>query len=53
MTRVLHGIGLINLTKREISQIQTIENYVYKQILKARNHAATAAVRGDIGSSLI
>ena len=35
------------------NQIQTIENYVYKQILKSRSHAATSAIRGDIGSSLI
>ena len=53
MTGALHGVGLINLAKTEMDELQVAENEVYRIILKARRNVAMAAVRGDIGSSLV
>ena len=53
MPRVLHGVGLMNMTKIEITELQTLENEVYRAILRARGHVAISALRGDIGSSLV
>ena len=53
MTGALHGVGLINLAKTEMDELQVVENEVYRIILKARRNVAMAAVRGDIGSSLV
>merc|ERR1712240_717815 len=53
MTWALHGVGLINLAKTEMDDLQVAENEGYRIILKARRNVAMAAVRGDIGSSLV
>ena len=49
----LHGIGLIDPTKKEISKLQTAENKTYRTILGARRGTATAAIRGETGASLM
>merc|ERR1711954_303537 len=53
MTGALHGVGLINLAKTEMDELQVAENEVYRIILKARRNVGMAAVRGGIGSSLV
>ena len=50
---VMYGAGLYNMTKLEIAKLQTKEYDCYRTILGAKKSAAVAAVRGEIGSSLI
>lgn len=42
MKGTLHGVGLKNMTKKDIQEIKKLENYVYKTILEARRYAATS-----------
>ena len=50
---ILYGAGLYNVTKKEISNLQTKENDCYRTILGAKRGTATSALRGEIGSSLM
>ena len=50
---VLYGAGLYNVTKAEVKRLQTKENDCYRTILGARKNTANAALRGEIGSSLM
>jgi hypothetical protein len=50
---VLHGIGLIEINKKEVGKLQAIENRAYGTILGARKGTAIAAIRGETGASLV
>merc|ERR1712029_677989 len=50
---ILYGAGLYNVTKKEITNLQTKENDCYRTILGAKRGTATLALRGEIGSSLM
>ena len=50
---ILYGAGLYNVTKKEITNLQTKENDCYRTILGAKRGTATSALRGEIGSSLM
>ena len=50
---VLHGIGLMNLSGEETNKLQAIENRVYGTILGARKGTPIAAIRGEVGASLV
>ena len=50
---VLHGIGLMEMNKREIGKLQAIENRAYGTILGARKGTPTATIRGETGASLV
>ena len=50
---ILYGSNVMTLTEVEINKLQTIENGVYRQILGAPRYAANAALRGEIGASLM
>ena len=43
---ILHGPNVITLTEKEISQIQVIENAVYRRILGAPIYAPNFTLRG-------
>ena len=47
----LMGAGLFNFTKKEISDLQIVENRVYRVILGAPSYVPVATLRGEIGSS--
>ena len=53
MTKALYGIGLMNINKKEVNEIQKIENETYTMILRAREKTPLAALRGETGSSLV
>ena len=53
MTKVLYGIGLMNINKKEVNEIQKIENETYTMILRAREKTPLAALRRETGSSLV
>merc|ERR1712029_287099 len=50
---ILYGAGLYNVTKKEITNLQTKENDCYRTILGEKRGTATSALRGEIGSSLM
>ena len=50
---VLHGIGLMEMSKKEMKKLQAIENRVYGTILGARKGTAIATIRGETGASLV
>lgn len=47
----LYGSSLINMTEKEIENLQVIENKVYRHILGAPGYTAVATLRGEIGAS--
>ena len=49
----LHGISLMDPTKKEINKLQTAENKTYRTILGGRRGTAIAAIRGETGASLM
>ena len=53
LTSVLHGIGLMEITKKEINKLQAIENRTYRTILGARQGTANVCIRGEAGASLV
>ena len=50
---VLYGAGLMNTTVSEVNSLQVVENGVFRKILGARKSTANAALRGEIGASLM
>ena len=50
---VLHGIGLMNLSGEDTNKLQAIENRLYGTILGARKGTPIAAIRGEVGASLV
>ena len=50
---ILYGTNIVNLTEENIKVLQRIENSVYRTILGAAHYTANAALRGEIGSSLV
>lgn len=48
---VLYGSSIFGYTKREINELQRIENSVYRVILGAPSYAQLPTLRGEIGSS--
>ena len=48
---ILQGIGIITFTKKEINELQRIENEVYRKILDAKSYTPISTLRGDVGSS--
>ena len=50
---VLNGIGLMNLSGEDTNKLQAIENRVYGTILGARKGTPIAAIRGEVGASLV
>ena len=50
---VLNGIGLMNMSGEETNRLQSIENRVYGTILGARKGTPIAAIRGEVGASLV
>ena len=50
---IMYGAGLYNMNKMEIAKLQTKEYDCYRTILGAKKSDAVAAIRGEIGSSLI
>jgi len=47
---VLYGTSVIDMTKKEIEELQRVENGVYRQILGAAGYTQAAALRGEIGA---
>ena len=43
---ILYGVNVITLTEKEISQLQVIENGVYRRILGAPRYAPNFTLRG-------
>ena len=50
---VLYGTNIINLTEENISELQIIENSVYRSILGAAHYSPNVTLRGDMGASLV
>merc|ERR1712240_985564 len=50
---VLNGIGLMNMSGEDTNRLQSIENRVYGTILGARKGTPIAAIRGEVGASLV
>ena len=50
---VLNGIGLMNISGEDTNRLQSIENRVYGTILGARKGTPIAAIRGEVGASLV
>ena len=48
---ILYGSNIIQMSDKEIDQLQTLENSVYRQILGAPKYASNCTLRGEIGSS--
>merc|ERR1712074_341980 len=48
---ILYGTDIMILNEQDIKKLQIIENSVYKKILGGTKNTATAALRGEIGSS--
>ena len=51
LPKILYCSEIINFTKSEIANLQITENTAYRHIFQAPFYTATAAVRGEIGSS--
>ena len=49
----LHGISLMDPTKKEINKLQTAENKTYRTILGGRIGTPISAIRGETGASLM
>ena len=49
----LHGASILNLTEREIRQLQICENGVLRQILGAPRYSPICTLRGEVGTSLM
>ena len=50
---LLYGTNVINLTDYNITELQKIENSVYRCILGAAHYNPNVALRGEIGASLM
>ena len=50
---VLHGVGLMEFTQKEINKLQATENRTYRTILGARQGTPNVCVRGETGASLV
>ena len=46
LSGILYGVNVITLTEREISQLQVIENGVYRRILAAPRYTPNITLRG-------
>ena len=53
MPGILYAAEIVEYTESEIKTLQKIENSVYRIILGARNFTPIAALRGEIGASLM
>ena len=53
MMSVLVGISVMNLWKKDIDRLQTLENGVYRQLLGGRKATPIAILRGEVGSSMV
>ena len=47
---VLHGVGLMEFTQKEINKLQATENRTYRTILGARQGTPNVCVRGETGA---
>ena len=48
---ILFGTSLINMTEKDIEELQKIENCVYRHILGAPSYAPVCTLRGEVGAS--
>ena len=50
---ILYGTNIMPITEGEINKLQVIENGVFRQMLGAPKYAPNAALRGEVGASLM
>ena len=48
---ILYGLNIVKINEKEINNLQTIENNVYRKILDAASYTPIGTLRGEIGSS--
>jgi hypothetical protein len=50
---LLYGVGVMDITKKEVNKLQVIENRVYRAMLGAPRHIPVCMLRAEIGSSMM
>ena len=50
---ILNSFDIMTVKKKDINGLQTIENNVYRKILRAPSYTPIGALRGEVGSSLM
>ena len=50
---ILYGFDIMKISHKDINNLQTIENNVYRKILRAASYTPIGALRGEVGSSLM
>ena len=53
VARLLFGRAMVVSSKADINKIQDIENKVYRYLLGITSYATIAALRGEIGASMM
>ena len=50
---ILYGFDIMKINKKEVDNLQIIENNVYRRILRAASYTPVGVLRGEVGSSLV